>query len=114
MASRAGGGNCQNNGCKPCVSQRFLRQITELTGTPDFGVHHIEGLLYQWGRFLADPSVLPSCFSQTGGNGFFYQIGKTFALLHQMDCLHMEPHVEITSKSYRFEVLLQKALGKLP
>ena len=111
MASRAGGGNCQNKSCKPCLSQRFLRQITELTNASDFGVRNIEGLLYQWSRFLADPSVLPSCFNQTGGSGFLYQVGKTFTLLHQMDCLHMEPHAETTSSSYRFEVLLQKALG---
>ena len=113
MARRAGGGNCHSQHCKPCVGQKVLQLITEMTRTRDFSLHHVDGVLFQWSKLLSDPSILPSCFKNTGAGGFLQQIGRSFALFHQLDCIHLEPHVETTSNSYRFEVLLNQALGKI-
>ena len=112
MARRAGGGNCHSLQCKPCVGQKIIQLISEMTRTRDFNVQHVDGVLFQWGRLFSDPSVLPSCFKITGAGGFLQQIGRTFALLHQLDCIQMEPYSETTSNSYRFEALLNQALCK--
>lgn len=112
MARRAGGGNCYQGTCKPCVSQRVLRLISSLTDTRDFDNYHVDGVLCQWERLFADPSILPSCFQITGGGGFLHQIGRTFVLLHQTDCIGLAPYSEETSNSYRFEKILDQVLGK--
>ena len=112
MVRRAGGGNCKQSACKPCVSQRVLRLISDLTSTRDFDDYHVVGVLHQWERLFADPSILPSCFQLTGGDGFLYQIGRTFVLLHQTDCIGLAPYSEETSNSYRFEKILDQVLGK--
>ena len=112
MTRRAGGGNCNQSSCKPCVSQRVLCLISSLTDTRDFDRYHIDGVLHQWERLFADPSVLPSCFQLTGCNGFLYQIGRTFVLLHQTDCINLAPYSDETSNSYRFEKILDQVLGE--
>ena len=111
MARVAGGGNCNQDSCKPCVSQRVLRIISDMTNTRDFGEYHVSGVLHQWDRLFTDSSILPSCFKITGNDGFLYQIGRTFVLLHQMDCINLAPYSDATSDSYRFEKKLDQVLG---
>ena len=112
MSRRAGGGNCHSLQCKPCVGQKIVQLISEMTRTRDFNIQHVDGVLFQWGKLFSDPSVLPSCFKLTGAGGFLQQIGRTFALLHQLDCTQMEPYSDATSNSYRFEALLNQVLGE--
>lgn len=111
MVRNAGGGNCNQGSCKPCVSQRVLRLISEMTNTRDFDEYHVSGVLHQWDRLFADSSILPSCFKITGNDGFLYQIGRTFVLLHQMDCINLAPYSDATSDSHRFEKKLDQVLG---
>lgn len=111
MSTVPGGGNCRSADCKNCFSQRIIRQIYELTEGREFGVRDASVLLYQWERLFTDPSVLPSCFRLQGNGGFLHQLGKSFALLHQMDCIHMDPHAEHSSTSYRLEKIADQVLG---
>ena len=113
MARRAGGGDCHSRSCNPCASQKIICLISEMTRTRDFNIHHVDGVLFQWSQLLTNASSIPSCFKLTGTGGFLHQIGRTFALLHQLDCVQMEPYSEATSNSYRFESLLDQALCKL-
>ena len=112
VSSNAGGGNCPSGHCKFCSSQRILLQIYEITESRDFNLSKSGSLLYQWERLFVEPSILPFCFRLQGTGGFLHQLGKSFVLLHQMDCLHMDPHAEQTSLSYQLESIVERVLGE--
>ena len=112
MASRAGGANCGLGSCKFCTAQRILRQIEERSGSNNFTPSHVESLIYQWGRLLVDPSILPYCFRLTGSGGFLHQAGRSYVFCHQMDLLHMGLDSETRSYSSQIEEILEQTLGK--
>ena len=111
MSSTPGGGNCRSGECKSCSSQRIIRQIYDITESREFGVRDASALLYQWERLFMEASILPFCFRLQGSGGFLHQLGKSFAMLHQMDCIHMDPHAEHSSLSYRLEKIVDQVLG---
>ena len=111
MSTIPGGGNCRSSECKSCYSQRIIRQIYEITETREFGLQEASSLLFQWERLLSEPSITPFCFRLQGTGGFLQQFGKSFAMLHQMDCIHMAPHAEHPSLSYRLEKTMELVLG---
>lgn len=112
MASRAGGANCGLGSCKFCTAQRILKQIEERTSSTEFTHSHVESLLYQWGRLLVDPSILPYCFRLTGSGGFLHQAGRSFVFCHQMDLLTMGIDSEARSYSSQIEEILEHTLSK--
>ena len=111
MAHIAGGSNCGSGACQFCTSQRILRYIGGINESRDLTSQQIGNLLHQWDRLLIEPSILPYCFRLTGSDGFIYQIGRTFILCHQYDCLQLGPHSEQQSHSYQFEKVVEQTLG---
>ena len=59
-----------------------------------------------------EASILPFCFRLQGSGGFLHQLGKSFAMLHQMDCIHMDRHAEHSSLSFKLEKILDQVLCK--
>ena len=112
MASRAGGANCGLGSCKFCIAQRILRQIEEKSDSTNFNHSQVESLLYQWGRLLVDPSILPYCFRLTGSGGFLHLAGRSFVFCHQMDLLTMGIDSETRSYSSQIEEILEQTLSK--
>ena len=112
MASRAGGASCGLGVCKYCSAQRILRLIEEKSSSDTYTSHQLESLLYQWGRLLVDPSVLPYCFRLNGTGGFLHQVGRSFVYCHQMDIISTGIDSDVPSYSSRLEQMLEETLGK--
>ena len=112
MSSHAGGANCGLGSCKFCAAQRILRLIEERSNSTAYTSHHVDSLLYQWSRLLADPSILPFCFRITGSGGFLHQVGRSFVYCHQMDIISTGIDSDYPSYSSRMEVMLEQTFSK--
>ena len=112
MASRGGGGSCGRRACRQCHSHRVLKQIEEISDQRTFNFRHLGPLLQQWRFLFDDPTIIPACFQNIGTGGFLHQIGRSFVLCHQADCLERCPGSEELTYSSQMEEILETLLGR--